>query len=291
MDPSTDDDNENTGGNGFFDSGSRWLNTVTPSIWQCIAGPHAAAQWVKVYPTPPPGASTVVTGTSPIAVAFDGMFTYDVSLTSPLSLGYIPSLPASQITSGTFPAARIPSLDSIAGSSGPLTASNLGSGYPFSDLAGTATPSQLPTLTAIAAATGALAAAQVGSGYPFADLSGVPAFPASSSGNMTLMSTSAYQTAISIPNMNYPMQGSWSAFNTGANTVRCRGSTTSYINGADTTTFTINSGSIISIATVQASPYPSYPYHPADASGLLIEFEDFTAGQHSTVQFFWNILY
>lgn len=60
-DPTVNDDNANTAGNGFFDSGSKWLNLSTPSIWECVSGAPGAAIWVKVYPQTP-----AVTSVAPV---------------------------------------------------------------------------------------------------------------------------------------------------------------------------------------------------------------------------------
>jgi hypothetical protein len=49
-DPTVNDDNVGTAGNGSFDANSRWLNTATPSIWQCVDGTPGAAVWVKIFP-------------------------------------------------------------------------------------------------------------------------------------------------------------------------------------------------------------------------------------------------
>lgn len=50
-DPTPYDDNVNTGGNGFFDLGSRAINTADKSWWLCQDGTPFTAVWVKVYPT------------------------------------------------------------------------------------------------------------------------------------------------------------------------------------------------------------------------------------------------
>lgn len=80
----------------------------------------------------------------------------------------VPSLPGSIIGSGTVAAARLPTLDAIAASSGPLSSANL---------TGTIPAGQLAALDLIAAAFGSLSAVNVGAGYPYSSLSGTPAAP------------------------------------------------------------------------------------------------------------------
>ena len=47
-DPSINDDSANTLGTGYFDTGSRWLNTTTSVNWVCLNGAVSAAVWVRV---------------------------------------------------------------------------------------------------------------------------------------------------------------------------------------------------------------------------------------------------
>jgi hypothetical protein len=74
-------------------------------------------------------ASTVVAAGSGIGVSFDGIHTYTVSLTSPIALSAVPSLPASQITSGTFSTSQIPSLPASQITSGTFSTSLLPSSW------------------------------------------------------------------------------------------------------------------------------------------------------------------
>lgn len=89
-DPTPDWDRSDSAGVGaFFDTGSKVTNTTTQVTWFCYDGtPHLAVwqpAWNGVPPTPPPS-PTVVTGTSPIHVDYNGVDTYDVKAERPFML-------------------------------------------------------------------------------------------------------------------------------------------------------------------------------------------------------------
>lgn len=76
FDPGELDDLDNSNGNGFFDAASKWLNTVTPSVWVCINGQHHLADWMRLAWH---DQLTVVQAGPGVSVSYDGYKIYTVS--------------------------------------------------------------------------------------------------------------------------------------------------------------------------------------------------------------------
>jgi hypothetical protein len=73
-DPGLDDDSVNSGGEGYFDAGNRWLNTVTGNYFVCRSGMAHAASWWRVGP------NIIQAGTN-VTVTFDGTMTWTIDAT------------------------------------------------------------------------------------------------------------------------------------------------------------------------------------------------------------------
>lgn len=76
FDPGVQDDAFNTGGNGFFDAGSKWWNESMRILWGCFGGAHNAAIWRQIYPP-------IIPPVTPTRTTFTASFATDY--TSPQS--------------------------------------------------------------------------------------------------------------------------------------------------------------------------------------------------------------
>lgn len=86
FDPTLDDDELNSGGNGFFDAGQWWLNTTARKLWYCMSGSPHAATWKLIFPQST-GSSTLVMGTYPIVVTEPVTGVFNVSYPSSFNPG------------------------------------------------------------------------------------------------------------------------------------------------------------------------------------------------------------
>lgn len=267
-----------------------WGPGTNPGTWT-LGVDDVSARYAS--PTARVGAGSNILVTP--EVDSDGLTIYVVNFTGSLSPSQVPTLNATAAASGPLSAANL-------GSGYPVTSLGSGSlpagvtvdparispGYPVSDLVGTMSPTQLPTLDTIAASSGDLSASNVSSGYPYASLSGAPAaMTTTGNGGVTKTTTNAFQTLFTIT-VPTGVHGNMNIINTGSNTANVRITHTDPNQGTLQQSTNVNPGTQLG---TQAFDLPGGlvgtgrpPY-----TTITVEYQAFTAGQQTTLFCYWSV--
>lgn len=252
-----------------------WTYGVNPTTWTV-----GTDDLIATYATP---TSTVTPGTFiriSVTLGRESPAMFNVNYDGPTSLDQwataAGALTATNVTSG-YPA-------------GNLSPGTLGSGVllPAGQISGTVPAGSLPTLDTIAGSSGSLSASNVGTGYPYADLSGAPSPPSTNGGDTTITTAAAYTTVINATAMK-GLIGVWTVTNLGPNTARVQVTTVDAIQGTQVQTTGLGSGSNTQPQDLISNGGLANTCSPPLTS-VQVAVQDFVAGNHTSVRIRWAIV-